>query len=558
MKDGQRLTQSPKNWLWMMANMNRHPLSAKANLYFHLQLELVCHLVDALAVIAQFSEEFPMLPKYPHIILIMTDQQRFDTIAEWGYDHAITPHQDRLVREGLSFQQAYCPGATCIASRAAMFTGMYPHTTGTYTFQYWGDQRTWVQDLADHGYRCVNIGKMHFSPRDISGGFHERVIVENPTNKTQASGGVDDDWGCYLSFHGLERPNDRNQTDPDWLKKYQGVPWHYEERFHSDVFIGNSAESWIKAYKGDQPVFLQVGFTGPHEPWDPLQRHLDWYKDKLMPPRYMREGELDEKPPQHQAHQEFHAATKHESQIDLRGASEADIAEMKRHYHAKITTVDEELGKVLTALEERGWLADSLLIFCSDHGELLGDHNLAYKWLMYDPIVHVPMIIRHPGSIEQPSEVHDLVSLMDIGPTILEAVGIDIPTYMEGRSLLPYLRGEAIKPREFVFCEDNYQIMMRNQTHKLVYYIGQPEEGELYDLQTDPHELYNLWHKSEHQALKNDLHLKLLDWLAASNYYNAGYKQNRTRHYGLRWPGNGDYGLHGGGQNMKPKQVDVL
>ena len=113
-----------------------------------------------------------------------------------------------------------------------------------------------MQDLADHGYRCFNIGKMHFSPRDISGGFHERVIVENPTNKTQASGGVDDDWGRYLSFHSLERPNDRNQTDPDWLKKYQGMPWHYEERFHSDVFIGNSAESWIKAYKGDQPVFL--------------------------------------------------------------------------------------------------------------------------------------------------------------------------------------------------------------------------------------------------------------------------------------------------------------
>jgi arylsulfatase A-like enzyme len=272
----------------------------------------------------------------------------------------------------------------------------------------------------------------------------------------------------------------------------------------------------------------------------------------------MREGELDEKPPQHQAHQEFHAATKHESQIDLRGASEADIVEMKRYYHAKITTVDEELGKVLTALEERDWLADSLLIFCSDHGELLGDHNLAYKWLMYDPIVHVPMIIRHPGSIEQPSEVHDLVSLMDIGPTILEAAGIDTPTYMEGRSLWPYLRGEAIKPREFVFCEDNYQIMMRNQTHKLVYYIGQAEEGELYDLQTDPHELYNLWHESEHQAVKNDLHLKLLDWLATSNYCNAGYKQNRARHYRLRWPGQGDYGLHGGGHNMKPKQVDAL
>lgn len=275
-----------------------------------------------------------------------------------------------------------------------------------------------------------------------------------------------------------------------------------------------------------------------------------------MPPRHWREGELDEKPLQHKEHQRFHATTGHESQIDLRGASEADIAEMKRHYHAKITTVDEEIGKVLAALESRGWLDESLLIFCSDHGELLGDHNLAYKWLMYDPIVHIPLIIRHPQSIKQPSTVNDLVSLIDLGPTILAAAGIEVPTYMEGRSLLPYLRGEAIKPREAVFCEDNYQVMMRSQTHKLVYYIGQPDEGELYDLQTDPHELHNLWHQAGAQTVRTQLQLKLLDWLATSTYYNAGYKQNRARQYGLRWPGEGDYSLHG--QTMKPKQVDVL
>ena len=231
---------------------------------------------------------------------------------------------------------------------------------------------------------------------------------------------------------------------------------------------------------------------------------------------------------------------------------------MKRHYHAKITTVDEEIGKVLAALEERGWLEESLLIFCSDHGELLGDHNLAYKWLMYDPVVHIPLIIRQPNSITPPHDIHDLVSLMDLGPTILEAAGIGVPTYMEGRSLLPYLQNESIRPRDFVFCEDNYQVMMRSQTHKLVYYVGQPEDGELYDLQTDPHELTNLWHQEAQQTLRTELQLKLLDWLATSTYYNAGYKQNRARHYGLRWPSEGDYGLHGGGQNMKPKQVDVL
>ncbi len=378
----------------------------------------------------------------------MTDQQRFDTIAGWGYDYMITPNMDRIANEGVSFRQAYCPGATCIASRAAIFTGMYAHNTGAYSFDHWADQRNWVQDLADNGYWCVNIGKMHFSPRDVPGGFHERIIVENPTNRTHAMGGADDDWGRYLSFHGQTRPNDRTSTDPDWLEKHQGVPWHLEERFHSDVFIGDSAVAWIDNYQGDKPLFLQVGLTGPHEPWDPLPRHLKLYQDKEMPPRYLKEGELAEKPPQHQAHLEFHANTGHESQIDLRSASDDEIAEMKRHYFAKITTVDEQVGRVLDSLEARGWLENSLLIFCSDHGEMLGDHGLAYKWLMYDPIVHIPLIIRHPGSVGAPCEVTDLVSLMDLGPTILDAAGVDVPTNLEGRSLLPYLNDEAIQPRE--------------------------------------------------------------------------------------------------------------
>lgn len=494
-------------------------------------------------------------PSQPHIILIMTDQQRFDTIGAWGYEHMSTPHTDQLVQEGVSFRQAYCPGATCIASRAAIFTGMYAHNTGVYTFQHWAHHRNWVEDLADAGYWCVNIGKMHFSPRDVPGGFHERVIVENPTNKTHASGGADDDWGNYLHFHGQERPNDRNHSDLDWLRKHQGVPWHLEERFHSDVFIGDSAVSWIRNHRGDKPLFLQVGFTGPHEPWDPLPRHLELYQEKEMPPRVVREGELAEKPPQHQNHLEFHANTSHESQIDLRGATDDDIAEMKRHYFAKITTVDQQLGRVLAALEERGWLEDSLLIFCSDHGELLGDHGLAYKWLMYDPIVHIPLIIRHPGSSSQPTEVNDLVSLMDLGPTILEAAGVEIPAYIEGRSLAPYLRNEPIAGREMVFCEDNYQIMMRSATHKVVYYIGQTA-GELYDLQADPDELENLWNNPTHATTKTNLIDQLLDWFTTSTYYNAGYKREQSRQVQLRWPDDHDAGLHGG--NMRPKQVNVL
>lgn len=496
----------------------------------------------------------------PNIILIMTDQQRFDTIGAWGYDHMITPAMDRLAAEGLSFRSAYCPGATCVASRAATFTGMYPHNTGAYSFDQWGAHRNWVQDLNEGGYHCVNVGKMHFAPRDVAGGFHERVVVENPTNKTLDSGGADDDWGRFMRIHGVQRPNDRNKTDPDWLSKYQGVPWHLDEKFHSDVFIGDSALAWIRDYRGKQPFFLQVGFTGPHEPWDPLPRHLELYEGRTLPARVMREGELEEKPPQHKAHREMHATTGHESVIDMYSPTEDDIDRMRRHYYAKITTVDEKLGQVVDGLEEMGYLENSLLIFCSDHGELLGDHWMAYKWLMYDPIVHVPMIVRDGRRVGQLGGQHtdDLASLMDIGPTMLRAAGLEVPTYLEGRPLQPYWEGqdENFAPREWVFCEDNYQIMMRGQRHKLVYYIGQ-EAGELYDLQDDPHELYNLWDRSESAALRAELKDRLLSWLATSTYYNAGYRRTRSRHYKMRWPREEDPYLHGGLSQPIDRPVDL-
>jgi len=501
--------------------------------------------------------------KRPNIILIMTDQQRFDTIGAWGYEQMVTPGLDRLAGESVSFRQAYCPGATCISSRAAIFTGMYPHNTGVYSFNSWARHRNWVEDLAEAGYWCVNIGKMHFSPRDVAGGFHERVIVENPTNKALDGGGADDDWGRFLRIHGQQRPNDRNKTDPEWMQKHQGVPWHLDEQFHSDVFIGDSALAWIRDFRGEKPLFLQIGFTGPHEPWDPLPRHLELYDGVEMPPRAMREGELEEKPPQHKGHQQMHARTEHESAIDVSAASEEEIARMRRHYYAKISTVDEKLSQVLDALEERGFLENSLLLFCSDHGELLGDHAMAYKWLMCEPIVHVPLIVRDAragvrGTVGAPEQTDDLTSLMDLGPTILEAAGLPVPSYLEGRSLLPYLgeKEEDFRPRKWVFAEDNYQIMMRGREQKMVYYIGQ-EEGELYDLQKDPDELWNLWDSPAHRELKQQLLNRLLAWLATSTYYNAGYRRERSRSYGMRWPTPEDPYLHGRMSRGGPRRIDL-
>lgn len=458
----------------------------------------------------------------------------------------VTPNLDALANRAVRFRQAFCPGATCVASRAAIFTGQFAHNTGAYSFMDWGHHRTWVQDLADAGYWCANIGKMHLQPRDVAGGFHERIVVENPTSVSTWGGFGDDAWGRYLAFHGEARPNHRHRSEANWKEKFQGVPWHLEAHLHSDVFIGESAVAWIRAWQPDQPLFLQVGFTGPHEPWDPLPEHLTAYENIELPDPVAFPEDLSTKPPQHEALRQFHAAVDHESCINMPEATLEDIRRMRRHYFAKITLVDEQVGRVVAALEEKGLLENSLLLFCSDHGEMLGEHGMAYKWLMYDEVVRVPFLMVPGGKFAQAvnrDEEH-LVSLIDIGPTLLAAAGMPISARLEGRSLLLALRGDLLPPDDgLVFCEDNYQVMARSDSFKLVLYLGQ-EQGEFYDLAEDPHEQKNLWHVASLKAERDAMRLRTLEWIAKSVYFHAGSKCHSPE-APMRWPATGDMRLHG-------------
>ncbi len=178
-----------------------------------------------------------------------------------------------------------------------------------YSFNDCSGHRLWTHDLKEAGYWCASVGKMHLNSNDVDDGFYERIITENPTGFGREKGGADDDWGRYLAHHGQVRPNHRNQTDPQWFSKLQGVPWHLEERFHSDVFIGDAAVGWVETYNSDRPLFLEVGFTGPHELWDPLPRHLQMYRDAEIPPGVFRDGEVDDNPPEHTSHGQWFEET---------------------------------------------------------------------------------------------------------------------------------------------------------------------------------------------------------------------------------------------------------
>ncbi len=471
----------------------------------------------------------------PNIIFIMTDQQRLDTIAALGHDHMITPFLDKLANKSAVFQNAIVPGATCVASRAAIFTGLYGHNTGVYSFDHWSHHQTWVEDFAQAGYHCVNLGKMHVSPRDDKMAFHERVVVENPTTNFLKNGGVDDAWGRYLSINKAKRPLDRHKTDPKWRDKTQAVPWHLDEALHPDVFVGQVATSYINNYEGGDPLFLQIGFTGPHEPYDPLMRDVALYEDKEVPMPIQRQHDLKDRPIQQRAHIYFNQTTDHESQIDLKNTDDAHIINMRKHYYAKITGIDRQLHHIFEALEHKGMLDNAIVVFLSDHGDMLGDYNLPYKWLMYDQIVKVPLLVWDTREKSQMKSIDAPVSLLDIGPTLLDMVGISSNKSFDGKSLKLLISGETTQsPHDYVLCEDNYLTMLRNDRYKLVTYTYQEDDGELYDLEKDPLESINCFHKPEYQTIKQTLMIDLLKEILRSTYNAAPVKNKGDKEHLLK------------------------
>lgn len=493
-------------------------------------------LVSVLLVSALAAGEAPPAPATPpNIIMIITDQQRADTIAALGAGHMLTPNLDRLVAHGTSFTRAYCAGATCIASRAAMFTGMWPHNTGVYTFNYWGHHYTWVQDLHDAGYHTVNLGKMHCHPVYSPNGFDERRVVENKSAQYLKYGQADDEWGKALDQAGIERPR-RHETLPGWRGMLNSVTWEYDEKLHSDAFVGDMAGRWLSHWPAKKPLFLEIGFPGPHEPYDPPKRLLDLYRDRPVPPAQFRAGEFAGKPPQVEEHQEhFRLTQDEESTIDLRTATQEQIAVMRRHYYANITLIDEKIGLILDQLERSGLLRNSVVIFTSDHGDNLGDHRLPYKWLMSEPVVNIPLIVADFRRPPAPRRDASLVSQIDLGPSVLEWAGVRAPDFLDGRSLAGAIAAGRDAGGDRVHSEDNYQIMVATPDRKLVYYIDQPY-GEFYDLAADPHELDNLWDLPGRRAERDALLIELLGWHARSVYFNSPYKTNRDRSERLRWP----------------------
>jgi len=432
----------------------------------------------------------------PNVVLLYTDQQRWDTIRAAGNEHIRTPNLDALATEGVLFENAFCNNPVCMPSRQSLLSGQYPSALGCGCngVEMREDVPTLASILRLYGYHTANIGKLHFknhANRDHrephpAYGFDTLVLSDEP--------------GCYedayLQWVARKDPaeveNCRCSTPPAWTGKpvvkqprNTHEPYLFEgpEELSHTAFVAEETAEFIRQHR-HEPFFVIAGFYAPHTPLNPPKRFVDLVDAAHLPLPHMNETERGQY-----------------------GLSDADWRKVKTYYYALVMHVDDQVGRILAALDEAGLREETLVLFTSDHGEHLGDHGRIQKGPPgYDSCAHVPLLVRYPARVQGGRRFKELVEGVDVAPTILETCGVQVPPAMQGRSFRPLLEGGAYAPRESVFIEFRAPFAysskcVRTHTHK--YWIANDGEERLFDLVQDPHELRDA---SQDPACQGTLH----------------------------------------------------
>ena len=441
----------------------------------------------------------------PNILWICTDQQRLDTIGAMGVPHARTPHLDRLCASGTAFRNAYCQSTVCTPSRSSFLTGMYPGTIGAErnNNDRWSERADLLPRLLRDGagYDCGLVGKLHLAgayQREAQGSRVHGVRVFEPEARPRDDG--------YRIFQWSHSPFD------DWGRQHAYANWVRDKGFdlgelrhlgepipaecHQTTFCADTAIEFISGHL-DSPWLVSMNPFDPHPPFDPPSDYLARFDSAAMPGPAFRTSDLD--------------AQARLAAVDFQSSAQPPdpVADgpRKAAYHAMIELIDENVGRVIKALEDSGQRERTLIIFMSDHGDMLGDHGLWGKGCrFYEGLVRVPLIVSWPGRVQEGVVSDALVELTDLVPTLMDVIGLEAPGGLPGCSLWPLLtaQGAVNSHREFVRCDyhgalhlgrgpqRSHGTMIRTEGWKLVRYHG-TGLGELFNLEQDPMEFDNRW-----------------------------------------------------------------
>ncbi|MCM3781809.1 sulfatase-like hydrolase/transferase [Neobacillus mesonae] len=493
--------------------------------------------------------------KRPNILLITSDQQHWDTIGAFNKE-VHTPNLDRLVREGTTFNRAYCPNPTCTPSRASIITGMYPSQHGAWTLgtKLLEDRHTIGEDFQEAGFQTALIGKAHFQPlvstdaypsleahpvvhdfdfwKGFNGPFYGFDHVELARNHTN-EGHVGQHYALWMEEKGLSNWRDYFLPEIGTMDRSQTYKWPIPEKYHYNTWIAERTNALLEDYKDkEESFFLWSSFFDPHpeylapEPWDTM-----YDPDQLSIPAIVP-GEHDHNPPHFGKTQEENPDFSYLSETGqgIHGyrshhyyeyGTRARLTDYDRRklvgvYYGMISLMDKYIGKILDKLDELGLTDNTIVVFTTDHGHFFGQHGLQAKGgFHYEDLIKLPFIVRYPGHVPADKQSDAIQSLVDLAPTFLSFCDLPIPHAMTGVDQKNVWLGQSAQVRDHAICEFRHEpTTIHQKTYvdtrfKITVYYNQTY-GEMFDLQEDPKELNNLWDDPSSQELKAELLLKYI------------------------------------------------
>ena len=435
--------------------------------------------------------------KQPNILFIFADDQCFDTLREWGNDEVETPNLDRLARSGVTFRRAYnmgsWSGAVCVASRTMLNTGRFlwrAHEVHPHLENERSEGRFWSEILRDAGYETYFSGKWHVGKEKIAQAAFDYVRHVRPGMPNQTPAGYNrpvegqpDQWSPYdTKFNGFWRG---------------GKHW-------SEVLGDDAVDYLEQAADRDKPFFMYLAFNAPHDPRQSPKEFVDKYPlaNIRTPQNYLAEYPF----------KDYIGCGKglRDEKLAPFPRTEYAVKVNRQEYYAIITHMDQQIGRILDALEKTGKKEETYIFYSADHGLAVGQHGLLGKQNMYDHSVRVPFIVSGPD-LEAGKRVDTPVYLQDITASTLDVAGVEKPEHVEFTSVMPVARGQR---EEHVYdaIYGAYLQLQRSVTmdgYKLIVY-PKAARTRLYNLKTDPLEMNDLANAKEYEPTKKKLFQRLL------------------------------------------------
>jgi arylsulfatase A-like enzyme len=441
-----------------------------------------------------------MSDERPNIVLVCVDQWRGDCLSIDGHPVVQTPYLDTIAEGGARFAQAYTACPSCIPARAALYTGLSQTTNGRIGYRDgvpWDYPVTMAGEFTRHGYQTQAIGKLHVYPERSQIGFQNVLLHDgflHFARRRDRDIGLVDDYIPWLREKTGDPTADYFDNGLN-CNSQPARPWDKAENLHPTNWVVTQSVEFLRRRDPRKPFFLYLGFHRPHQPYDPPAWALEQYLDEPMPDVPVGDwvpdviGPLENPRP---------------ADLSYGVLPPSRLRRARAGYYGNITHIDHQLNRLWEILQEFRVRENTYFCFISDHGEMLGDHHCFRKSVPYEGSARVPFILRGPNGsgIRRGSVVNGpVVELRDVMPTLLDCARLPIPDSVEGRSVLPFARGETVSDwRPYLHGEHpvaGQQVhYLTDGKEKYIWWSGTGRE-QLFDLITDPRELHDLARQEE-------------------------------------------------------------